>query len=204
MNGIDTTAADGRPDDYDTLILGIGNLLWADEGFGIRAVEALNARYRLPDRVRVMDGGTQGIFLLPWVRHARRLLIFDAVDFDLEPATLELVEGDDVPRFMGAKKMSMHQAGFQEVLSTAELAGELPAEIALVGIQPERLDDYGGSLRRSIKRRIPAAVDMAVGVLEHWGIFVREREGAAEPVGPGALDMDQYEHGRPVAEESTT
>ena len=64
----------------DTLVLGIGNILWADEGFGIRVVEALNAEYRLPADVCVMDGGTQGLFLLPWVRNASRLLILDAID----------------------------------------------------------------------------------------------------------------------------
>ena len=73
---------------FETLVLGLGNVLWADEGFGVRAVEALNAGYRFPAGVRLMDGGTQGIFLLPWVCSARRLLIFDAVDFGMEPAAL--------------------------------------------------------------------------------------------------------------------
>ena len=90
--------ADGDPGAYETLILGIGNVLWADEGFGIRAIETLHALYTFPDTVRVMDGGTQGIFLLPWVRNAKRLLIFDAIDFGLEPGTLRIIQGDDVPR----------------------------------------------------------------------------------------------------------
>ena len=77
-----------RETDWTTLVLGIGNLLWADEGFGVRCVEHLNAGYEFPESVRVMDGGTQGIFLLPWVRSARRLLLFDAIDFGLPPATL--------------------------------------------------------------------------------------------------------------------
>ena len=46
------------------LILGIGNVLWADEGFGVRAVEALHRHYEFPDNVRLMDGGTQGIYLV--------------------------------------------------------------------------------------------------------------------------------------------
>ncbi|MBT8447178.1 MAG: HyaD/HybD family hydrogenase maturation endopeptidase, partial [Gammaproteobacteria bacterium] len=142
---------DGNPGVFDTLVLGIGNVLYADEGFGIRAVEALNARYAFPESVRVMDGGTQGIFLLPWVCSAQRLLILDAVDFGMEPATLRLVRGDDVPCFMGAKKVSMHQAGFQEVLSTAELSESLPERLALVGVQPALLDDYGGSLTDGVK-----------------------------------------------------
>ncbi len=197
MNSLESNQADGEPGAYETLVLGIGNILWADEGFGIRAVELLNERYVFPDNVRVMDGGTQGIFLLPWVRAAKQLLIFDAVDFGLEPGTLKLVEGDDVPRFMGVKKMSMHQAGFQEVLSTAELSGELPRRIALIGVQPELLDDYGGSLRTSVRRQVEPAVAMAVDVLSNWGIELAEAKDSAELVGPGALDIDKYEKGRP-------
>jgi hydrogenase maturation protease len=185
---------------WDSLILGIGNVLWADEGFGVRCVEALNARFHFPDRVRIMDGGTQGIFLLPWVRSARRLLIFDAIDFALAPATLKLICGDDVPRYMGAKKVSMHQAGFQEVLSSAQLTGELPAELALIGVQPELLNDYGGSLTAGVKAQVEPALDLACQVLRTWGIDPRRRTAplaADELIGPGALAIGDYESGRP-------
>lgn len=184
----------------DTLILGIGNVLWADEGFGVRAVESLHALCSFPDDVRIMDGGTQGIFLLPWVRSARRLLIFDAIDFGLPPATLKLIRGDDVPRFMGAKKVSMHQAGFQEVLSSAQLTGDLPPDIALVGVQPELLDDYGGSLRDSVKAQIEPAIEEACRVLREWGIEPVARTmrlGDEQLIGPGALAIGDYEGGRP-------
>jgi hydrogenase maturation protease len=185
---------------YDTLVLGIGNLLWADEGFGVRAVEELHCRYEFGPDVCVMDGGTQGIFLLPFVRSARRLLIFDAVDFGLEPGTLKLVRDDDVPQFMGVRKMSMHQAGFQEVLSTAALSGDLPDEIVLIGVQPELLDDYGGSLRPSVRRQVPNAVEVAIETLAEWGVDATPRSAplpASERVGPGALDIGDYEAGRP-------
>jgi hydrogenase maturation protease len=192
--------ADGDPGAYETLVLGIGNVLWADEGFGIRAVEALNARYAFPDGVRLMDGGTQGIFLLPWVTSAKRMLILDAVDFGMEPAALRKVEGDEVPCFMGAKKVSMHQAGFQEVLSSAVLSGSLPEELVLIGVQPGLLDDYGGSLTAGVKARIDEAVKLACEVLSGWGIEVTERDTpleGAELIGPGALDIRDYEEGRP-------
>ncbi|WP_348240343.1 hydrogenase maturation protease, partial [Salmonella enterica] len=78
--------------------------------------EFLDAHYELSPSVRVMDGGTQGLYLLPYVQQARRLLIFDAIDYGLPPGTLRLIENQDVPRFMGAKKMSLHQTGFQDVL----------------------------------------------------------------------------------------
>jgi len=202
MNGSFTSPADGDPCACDTLILGIGNVLWADEGFGVRAVEALNARYIFPADVRVLDGGTQGMFLLPWIRSARRLLIFDAVDFGRSPASLELIRDDDVPRYMGVKKMSMHQTGFQEVLSMATLAGDLPASIALIGVQPVLLDDYGGSLTPSVRACIRPALRIALDVLGEWGIPAHARADAVtqpQLVGPAALDMEDYEQGRPTS-----
>jgi hydrogenase maturation protease len=185
----------------DTLVLGIGNILWADEGFGIRAVEALNAEYRLPADVCVMDGGTQGLFLLPWVRNASRLLILDAIDYGLTPGEIRVIRDDDVPQYLGAKKMSMHQTGFQEVLVSAQMLGEFPRQLALIGVQPELLDDYGGSLRPCVKARIPDAVGFAVDILREWGIETEKRKQPpelAEQISPDALEMTAYELGRPV------
>jgi hydrogenase maturation protease len=191
---------DAQPCSWDTLILGIGNVLWADEGFGVRCVEALNERYQFAPDVRVMDGGTQGIFLLPWVRSAQRLLIFDAIDFGLAPTTLELIVGDAVPSYMGAKKVSMHQAGFQEVLSSAQLAGDYPQQVALVGVQPVILNDYGGSLTPGVKARIDPAIELACDVLRDWAVQFEKRTVPLEPqdrIGPSALAMQDYEDGRP-------
>ena len=192
--------ADGDPGAFETLVLGIGNILWADEGFGIRAIETLHARYTFPDSLRIMDGGTQGIFLLPWIRQAKRLLIFDAIDFGLPPATIKVVRDDDVPRFMGAKKFSMHQTGFQEVLFSAQLTGDLPPQLALIGVQPELLDDYGGSLRDSVKSMIDPAIELAIDILGEWNISAKTRDrplADADPIGPVALDICEYEQGRP-------
>jgi len=206
MSNPNLSVADGDPGAFETLILGIGNLLWADEGFGIRAIEALHARYAFDDTVRIMDGGTQGIFLLPWVRNAKRLLILDAIDFGLAPATLKVIRGDEVPRFMGAKKVSMHQAGFQEVLSSADLTGDLPDDLVLIGVQPELLDDYGGSLRDSVKAKIDPAIDLALEVLAEWNVAGQLREkslSGSDHIGPTALDIQDYENERPSTRGET-
>lgn len=200
MSTYTTACPEARHYDWDTLILGIGNVLWADEGFGVRCVESLNERYLFAPDVHVMDGGTQGIFLLPWVRSARRLLIFDAIDFGLPPATLKLIVGDAVPSYMAAKKVSMHQAGFQEVLSSAELSGDYPGQVALVGVQPVILNDYGGSLTVEVKAQIEPALERACSVLNGWGVDFRQRTvplAAQERIGPSALAIHDYEDGRP-------
>jgi len=184
------------------LVLGIGNILWADEGFGVRCVEALNAGWEFPPQVELMDGGTQGLYLLPYVQEADCLLVFDAVDYGDAPGTLREVVGDLVPRFMGAKKMSLHQTGFQEVLAAAEMTEKLPAELVLIGVQPEELEDFGGSLRDVVKAQMPAALKIAFAWLERWGASPKKHEGEAVGINNSALAIDLYEAERPPADQA--
>lgn len=186
---------------HDVLVLGIGNLLWADEGFGVRCVEAFDSAFDAPDNVLVMDGGTQGLYLLPYVEAAKKLVVFDAIDFGFQPGTLKQLEGRDVPAFMGAKKMSLHQTGFQEVLATADLFGDLPQRILLVGVQPEQLEDYGGSLRPSVKSQIPASIEAAIAWLGQLGIETTRRSlplGESTTLSSPEVALAFYEDGRPT------
>ena len=185
------------------LVLGIGNVLWADEGFGVRAVEEFHRRYDTPDNVVLMDGGTQGIYLVQHVRDADILIVFDAVDYGLPPGTLKRVEGDEVPKFLGAKKVSLHQTGFQEVLAMAEMMGDPPSHLLLIGVQPAELEDFGGSLRSQVKAQITPAIDMALAYLSDFSITAIER---ATPLLPDStiacpiMNSEHYENERPSEE----
>lgn len=182
------------------LILGIGNILWADEGFGVRAVEALRQSYEFEDNVKLMDGGTQGIYLVQYIRDSQILVVFDAVDYGLPGGTLKLVEGSDVPKFLGAKKVSLHQTGFQEVLAMAEMMGDYPEHLLLVGVQPVELEDYGGSLRPEVKGQIQPALNAALSYLAELGIQAQQRTQPLQPdiTESGAIsDINLYETQRP-------
>ncbi|MBI4724044.1 MAG: HyaD/HybD family hydrogenase maturation endopeptidase, partial [Rhodomicrobium sp.] len=174
-------------------------------GFGVRAVEELHRHYQFPANVKLLDGGTQGLYLLEHVTAADILIVFDAVDYGLAPGTMKLMEDGDVPSFLGAKKMSLHQTGFQEVLATAELLGKVPAHLLLIGVQPSELEDYGGSLRPEVKAQIPAAMAEAVNFLGRFGILAQRR---AEPLAENAtlackhMLMSRYEAERPGEEEA--
>lgn len=204
------------------LLLGIGNLLWADEGFGVRCIEAMAARYRFAPNVTLLDGGTQGLYLVDQVRTADVLVVFDAVDYGLPPGTLKRVEGDEVPQFLGAKKMSLHQTGFQEVLALADLLGDAPSQRVLIGVQPVELEDFGGSLRPAVKAALAPAIEMALTYLagleirplaETASVSAEAPAGAAEAgtasgqevrqdLPHPALDLAAYEQGRPPPEQA--
>ena len=181
------------------LVLGIGNVLWADEGFGVRCVETLAETFEVPPHVRLLDGGTQGLYLLPFLEQADALLVFDAIDYGLTPGTLKLVRDADVPAFMGAKKMSLHQTGFQEVLSTAQLLGRCPDKLTLIGCQPAEIEDFGGSLRPIVSDRIPEALSSAVAELARWGVEARPGRTESIDLVDASLARAAYEDGRPDA-----
>jgi hydrogenase maturation protease len=157
------------------LVLGLGNILLGDEGVGVRTVERLLAEYEFPEEVQVMDGGTLGLDLLPYVEDCRRLLVIDAVKAGKEPGTLVRLSGQQVPRFLDASKVSPHQDGLQDLLAVAALKGYLPEEVVLWGVQIQAL---GVGLEPSpvVAAQIGPLVEEVLDELKNWGI---------EPLGKG-------------------
>ena len=187
--------ARGGPPTERVLVLGIGNILWADEGFGVRALELFHRRYTVPENVTILDGGTQGLYLVQFVQEADCLLVFDAIDYALAPGTLKLVQGDEVPKFTGAKKMSLHQTGFQEVLSAADLLGRYPRRLALVGCQPLDLENWGGPLTGPVRAALDRAVETAAIILDQWGVRCTPRANGdtVEALLSNNIDFVNYE-----------
>ncbi|MCE3001549.1 MAG: HyaD/HybD family hydrogenase maturation endopeptidase [Xanthomonadaceae bacterium] len=182
------------------LVLGVGNLLWADEGFGVRCVEAFARRWSVPPGVELMDGGTQGLYLVQHIADAERVLVFDAVDFGAPDGTLVVVRDADVPSFIARGKMSLHQAGVADVLACAELLGRKPVALTVIGAQPVELEDYGGSLTPTVRALVPRAVELAAEELRAWGVELVERTDAPPEVIVPALSIEAYESGRPSAD----
>lgn len=177
-------------------VIGLGNILWADEGFGVRVAEKLSTIYSCRNDITIIDGGTQGLALLPWLKGRKKVMILDAIDFNMAPGDLAVFWNNDVPVYLSAKKMSLHQTGFSEVLSLSELMGDMPEEIVLIGVQPECIEDYGGSLSETVRKKLNDAVGIAMDILHHWGISSSENS-AGERINHESLELEKYEQGRP-------
>jgi hydrogenase maturation protease len=106
---------------------------------------------------------------------------------------------------MGAKKMSLHQTGFQEVLMLAQLTEQYPEQVLLIGCQPQELEDYGGSLRPIVKTALDDALALGLDRLRAWGAKPLPRDAAPahdEAVTVPTLALGAYEAGRPAAEQA--
>ncbi len=187
----------------EALVLGIGNVLWADEGFGVRAVEALHAAFAFPPDVLLQDGGTLGLALYDAISSARRVLVLDAIDYRLPGGTLRVLRGDEVPAW-GRAKISPHQIGFNDVLALAQLNGCAPDTIVAIGVQPVELADFGGSLTGPVRARLAEAVALAARELAAWGYpgVPRQPGEAFERLNADSLTLDAYESGRPSTTEA--
>ncbi len=155
-----------------TVVIGVGSPLMGDDGVGLAALEEIRGIGNFEPHVELLDGGTWGMNLLPFLESAERALILDAIDAGRAPAEVVELEGAAVPRFLSTK-LSPHQIDLREVLALAELRGRLPELVAL-GIQPARVE-MRTELSAEVAVALPRLVEAAIERLEAWG---------HSPVGP--------------------
>jgi hydrogenase maturation protease len=155
------------------LVLGIGNILLRDEGVGVRTVEQLERQFRFPEEVEILDGGTSGMELLPYIRNKEHLILIDAVKGNHPPGTVVRVEGEDVSaRFM--TRISPHQLGISDVLAAAQLTGELPQHMVLFGIEPKSMET-GLNLSQEVKQSLERLISVIVEELSRLGYAIKQR-----------------------------
>ena len=147
------------------LVLGLGNLLLCDDGVGVHAIRRLQSDPRVPPEAVLMDGGTQGLSLLPHISGFRRLLVMDAVDVGEEPGALIRLEGPALDNLPG--KPSVHQLGFADLVVSLKLLGESPEKIVVLGMQPQS-SQWSTELSHTVQDRLDRLVDAAVVQLKIW------------------------------------
>jgi hydrogenase maturation protease len=166
-----------EPSGGEVLVIGLGNPIMADDGLGVAALERLRQGWSLPESVRLVDGGTWGMNLLPLIEEADRVVFLDAIDAGRPVGALVLLEREELPRFFGLK-LSPHQIDLREVLAVAELRGTLPSDLVAIGLQPGRLEMSSG-LSPEVESRLDDVLIAAVERLERWGYACTPLEPAA-------------------------
>lgn len=157
----------------ELLILGLGNLLCSDDGAGVVAAEQLRYGYRFGPGVRLLDGGTLGLSLLPYLQEAREAILLDAVAADAPPGTLVRLEGGDVGPAV-RERLSVHQIGVADLLGAAELLGDLPERVSLLGVVAGGTE-LGVALSPPVEAALPDLVAAAVAEVRARGHEVTAR-----------------------------
>ncbi|WP_026765658.1 HyaD/HybD family hydrogenase maturation endopeptidase [Selenomonas ruminantium] len=158
----------------EVTILGIGNVILRDEGFGVRVAEYLDKHYEFPDSVQIVDGGTLGIELTQYVTGTEKLLVIDSINGGAEPGTTFRFHNDDVMEHF-QDKLSAHEVGIQDVLGLLTVTGHKIPDVVVIGAQPYDVE-AGVELSDGMMKLLPQMVEQALKELKNWGIEPRKRE----------------------------
>jgi hydrogenase maturation protease len=150
------------------LLMGIGNILLGDEGVGVHAVHQLKERYHFDPPIEIVDGGTLGLDLLPFLEKSDHLLFVDAIDFGKEPGYVGEIDDGNIPSALQTK-LSVHHIGISDLLLAALWMDRKPKKICLIGIQPESLV-MSLELSKLIKDKMEELVKRVIAKLETWGV----------------------------------
>ncbi|MGC5327632.1 HyaD/HybD family hydrogenase maturation endopeptidase [Brevibacillus sp. SYSU BS000544] len=159
-----------QPKTNNIIVLGIGNILFQDEGVGVHAIEAFRHKQANYPEVNIEDGGTEGMKLLPLIEETTHLIIVDAVAAQGEAGELICLEKEEIPYFPGAR-LSQHQQSFQELLFLADFRGHLPENIYFIGIVPGAIE-WGTAMTPEALGAIPQVVEKIEDRLKKWGAAV--------------------------------
>ncbi len=154
-------------------VLGVGNVLYTDEGVGIKVAQVLEQRYSFPDNVVVVDGGVLGVHLMGVIASADHLIVVDAVCNGGRPGQLHRLAGDQIPSRILAKN-SLHQVDLLEALTMCEAIDSRP-ETVIIGIEPEDMQTFGLELTSTVAAKIDDLVAMVLAELELLGAKAKKR-----------------------------
>ena len=177
------------------LVLGLGNPLCQDDGVGVMAVTRILEDYNPGPGVRVMEGGTLGLWLLPLLESYSTVLLVDAIRGDGDPGTLVRIDGDEVAR-AAAHRLSVHQVGVGDLMDAAQLRGTLPPRLLLLGLVPQTVS-LGLGLSPRVEKALPLLIERVVDACAELGHPLQPRTDDESVV--GADDGLRRVLGMPVA-----
>lgn len=159
------------------VVLGIGNTILTDEAAGVRAVEALERAWKLPENVVAIDGGTSGMEMIEDLSNLDFLVVLDVVKAGVPPGTVVKIAGDEIPVFFRSK-LSPHQIALPDVLASLELLDTMPREIMVLGVEFISLE-LGLEMTPTIAEKVPVLAAMAAAELAARGYAVAPMKKAA-------------------------
>jgi hydrogenase maturation protease len=131
------------------VVLGIGNILLADEGVGVRALELVRESDEAGDLI-LLDGGTLGIALLEFVEDADGLIVIDAARLDRKPGCVDCYRDEAMDGLLCSRLRTVHELGLKDLLDMARVSGTLPPRRALIAVEPAVID-WGMTLSPAVE-----------------------------------------------------
>ena len=117
-------------------VIGLGNVLLGDDGFGPYVIELLRRRWEFPAGVELLDLGTPGLGLTGHLLGHETVILVDAAAIADAPGVIRVFEDADLDRLPAVARVSPHDPAVVEAIGVARAAGLGPREACLVAAAP--------------------------------------------------------------------
>lgn len=124
----------------DTIVIGLGNILFSDEGIGVHLIRRLSENQDKFPSVELIDAGTGGMNVLHLIANRKKAVIIDCVKMGKKPGTIRQFEPADVQTTKKMMHFSLHEADILRIIELSKQLGECPDQIVIFGIEPESLE----------------------------------------------------------------
>lgn len=161
-------------------VLGLGNVLMSDDGFGPYVARVLDAFYEMPEGVEVIDVGTPGLDLTPFLLDAEAIIFIDTVKSTGRAGDLRMFTLPEILKHPPQPRLSPHDPGIKEALLTVAAAGAGPSEVRFIGVIPEFVAT-GVQLSAPVRSAIAPAIALAIDELERLGVHPVPRAVPRQP-----------------------
>lgn len=156
-------------------VIGIGNILMSDEGFGVHLVQELKRSWTFSPAIQLTDGGTMGMELLGFMENFDHLLLLDAIEGNAEPGTIYNFNHEHVHKHFSSQ-VSAHEIGIQDLLFIQSLGDHPLKACHVIGIEPASLEP-SLQLTALAQSKLQHAAKQCVQLLETWGIRCTQKHG---------------------------
>jgi len=150
-------------------VLGLGNVLMSDDGFGPYVARVLEAFYEFPDDVEVIDVGTPGLDLTPYLLNTEAVIFVDTVTSDGAAGDMRVYDRAQILRYPPQARTGPHDPALKEALLTVDAAGAGPKVVKLIGVIPEWVAT-GVSLSPPVSAAVTAVVREVIDQLDRLGV----------------------------------
>ncbi len=156
----------------EVMVLGIGCILYSDEGFGVRVVEKMDKTFEFSDTALLVDGGVLGINLLGVISKPDNLIVVDAIRNRGKPGDIYRLEGDAIPDRIRAKN-SLHQVDFLEALTLCQALDKVPQTV-IIGVEPQDIDTQSLELTPPVQAQVDPVIELVLAELDRLGVSYKK------------------------------
>lgn len=165
-------------------VIGIGNILFNDEGLGIYATQFIKQNYRFTPKIDLIDGGTLGMNMIHYYQSYERVLLLDTISVDENSPAGSVYNLDaKILQGLGSCRKTAHEIEVLQTLELGALAGDM-AEIQIIAMVPEEIDSVVMALTATVQQAMPLFIQTIIEELQKWGIqaFLQEQRTPLESI----------------------